>query len=413
MNSLQRLAFGSTLLAALSACAGPSGGGGTAALRPTPVKGGFAITAPVQSWFRPGATPGLDRPCLRGPMLFTSGPAVRVVRLADGEVVSILPLPEGVEQRPGTQWMTPCWVGDRLIAVRSDGVVVGYATDLTPAWSRAVTKSERGLTHGAVAAGGLAVVPTGNNLLALDAATGEPAWLAALDGPIDALPVSDGERVFAGTRKGDLFALNAADGEELWKRGGFGGWLAFALDGDHLFGVDRGQGGSADASELGQPVREGDRGGALFLIDTAEARPLWSSGLAATNASLPFVDGERVWLGFSNVVVPFDAATGKPDLPRGFTTGRNALGTPTAAKDAVAFGNLDGHLYVHDRTDGRVRWSFTPGANPTDPGAPLQVYGFALEGDRLVVRTQAGYYGLAQDDAATEPVEFGTALTAN
>ena len=38
MNSLQRLAFGSTLLAALSACAGPSGGGSTPALRPTPIR---------------------------------------------------------------------------------------------------------------------------------------------------------------------------------------------------------------------------------------------------------------------------------------------------------------------------------------------------------------------------------------
>jgi outer membrane protein assembly factor BamB len=132
------------------------------------------------------------------------------------------------------------------------------------------------------------------------------------------------------------------------------------------------------------------------------------SGLAATNASLPFVDGDLVWLGFSSVVVPFDAATGKPDLTAGFTTGRNALGTPTATLDAVAFGNLDGHLYVHDSADGRVRWSFEPGPNPA--GGLLQVYGFALEGDRLIVRTQAGYYGLAQDDAATEPVEFGTAL---
>lgn len=413
MNSLQRLAFGSTLLAALSACAGPSGGGGTPALRPTPVEGGFAITAPVQSWFRPGATPGLDRPCLRGPLLFTSGPAVRVVRLADGEVARVLPLPEGVEQRPGTQWHTPCWVGDRLVALRSDGLAVGYAADLSPAWSRQVTKADRGLSHGAVAAAGLAIVPTGNNLVALNAESGEPAWLADLQGPIDAQPATDGERLFAGTRKGDLFALNAADGEELWKRGGFGGWLAFALDGERLFGVDRGKGGTAAASELGQGVQQGPRGGALFHLNASDGLPQWSSGLAATNASLPFVDGDRVWLGFSNVVVPFDAATGKPDLAAGFTTGRNALGTPTAAKDAVAFGNLDGHLYVHDRADGRVRWSFTPGANPTDPSAPLQVYGFALEGERLVLRTQAGYYGLAQDDAATEPVEFGTALTAN
>ena len=204
MNSLQRLAFGSTLLAALSACAGPSGGGGTPALRPTPVEGGIAITAPVQSWFRPGATPGLDRPCLRGQLLFTSGPAVRVVRLADGEVARVLPLPEGVEQRPGTQWHTPCWVGDRLVALRSDGLAVGYAADLSPAWSRQVTKADRGLNLGAVAAAGLAIVPTGNNLVALNAETGEPAWLADLQGPIDAQPVSDGERLFAGLRAAEL-----------------------------------------------------------------------------------------------------------------------------------------------------------------------------------------------------------------
>lgn len=406
-----------------SGCAGPSKDESVepappvppAPARPEVSEDGFALTAPRFVWFVPGAAQGLDRPCVRGPLLFTSGPEVRLVRINDGKVMSTLQPPKEVPPRatPKVKWRTPTWIGPVLVTVRADGWAVGYDPQAKPLWQRQVGKVA---LHSALEVDDLAVFATGERVIALRAATGELAWAAVLDAPIDMQPATDGERVFVGTRAGELVALNVHDGEPAWRQGGLG---AFSPNGmtcsdGVVYAVDWGLEGPQSADELGKRLKPGPRGSGLFAFDSETGRPKWSVGLAAKGASRPFVDQEFVWLGFSNVVVPFALADGVPALERGFETGRNPFGSPMSTSNAVVFGNFDGHLYVHDRKTGRVRWSFTPGENPAgSPEELFQVYGFSLAGETLVVRTQAGYCALIQDPEASEPVVFETALRAN
>jgi eukaryotic-like serine/threonine-protein kinase len=66
--------------------------------------------------------------------------------------------------------------------------------------------------------GGRAIV-TGEDgsVVALDVATGNGAWTAPVDGPVEIVAAIAGTAVYAASNGGSAFALESATGRELWR----------------------------------------------------------------------------------------------------------------------------------------------------------------------------------------------------
>jgi outer membrane protein assembly factor BamB len=220
------------------------------------------------------------------------------------------------------------------------------------------------------------------------------------------IPAVHGGRVYVGSEQGYLFALDLATGAEVWSRqsdGIFGHTQPVVVDGRVVLG-DRGSlRPTGDLQDLDRAARERfeieRRGGAVLALDADDGTLLWKTVFGATGLSTPGVGPGFLVAGYGSVVARIDLETGAIDGERLVRTGRNAFGSPTVVGDELVFGNLDGHLYVHDLATGARRWAFRV------PDG--QVHEFVHTGERIYASTTHGLYALGDDpERSAQPAGF-------
>jgi outer membrane protein assembly factor BamB len=245
------------------------------------------------------------------------------------------------------------------------------------------------------------VLAAGNEVVALSPADGQVLWRAPLrEGEeVSMTPAALGDRVFLGTEHGRFLALDVATGQPAWTHEGqskYSVTVPVVVSGKVIVG-DRG-------------IR-GVRSGAVLAFDASSGKPLWSTEFGATGFSAPGVvvdpsGGTQIVAGFGRSVALFDVQTGARAAAPDIRTGANAFGSPTAVGDTIYFGNLDGRLYAHDAATGALRWAFV--LPPSDDAkVRSQVHDFTYVKDRIFVSTTLGLFAIGQDtDAATAPEGF-------
>lgn len=339
-----------------------------------------------------------QQPVISRELLYLAGPQLTARDLDTGAAEFTAPL--------AGPWQTPIVKDDVVVALHEDGTIHAFSADLQRELWQAPAPDTRGFPG--TLAGDVLLIGDGAGVLCLALADGARLWRAELPGRVSLDPACDGERVYAATENGTVVALALATGEPLWKRE-FDtkfGWSDPVLDDGLLFIADRGVGGGQRREDRGKRTDEvqGIRAGALHAFATASGEHLWGRIFGATGFSRPFVDGDSVWAGFGSVVARFDRKTGEIDFEHAIPTGTNAFGSPTVLGDAIVFGNLDGHLYVHDVATRELRWVFEPGGKGTQVGAFT-----SHPGRRLFVSTTCGVFALG-DTPGAEPVLPGFVL---
>jgi outer membrane protein assembly factor BamB len=218
-------------------------------------------------------------------------------------------------------------------------------------------------------------------IVALDAGTGERAWTATLHAPVRAAPAYSDGRVFVVTVDNQLFALAADDGRLLWTYQGL----------PELAGLLGGAAPAVLGPDLVAPFSSGEV--IAFRADTG--RVLWTESLGGGGRSealsqladirgRPVIDRDLVVaVSNSGVTSAIDLATGG----RVWTEDFGGSQSPWVAGDYVYMVTRDGDVVCVTRAEGRVRWvqSLPEFENEVEKTDPIQWSGPTLAGDRLLV----------------------------
>jgi outer membrane protein assembly factor BamB len=179
------------------------------------------------------------------------------------------------------------------------------------------------------------------NVYALDAATGSLSWKHDTRKPVVSTPAVAGDRVLVGSRSYDFLALSAATGEPAWNRYVWFSWVesSATMHGGVAYV------GSSDAA-------------AVFAIDAATGRSLWTADVHGWSWGQPAVTEDRVFIGtssashyvvaFRGLLAALDRATGamawryELKAPESGTYG--SPGSPAVGDGRVFFTTLDGRV---------------------------------------------------------------------
>jgi outer membrane protein assembly factor BamB len=214
-----------------------------------PVVGGGLIfvqdaAAQVSAFSLGGApvwTADLTNPGERGTEGFGGGLALAggrlIVTTGFGEVLALDPASGGVIWRQRLDAVVraaPAATGETVYVIARNDVAYGINAETGRLrWSLPGSRGVAGLVGGAGPAltSGLAILPfASGQMVAVDAASGEPQWGETLSGgrrgfvrrmigDISADPAVSAGRVFAGTQAGEVTASSAADGSRIWTLG--------------------------------------------------------------------------------------------------------------------------------------------------------------------------------------------------
>ncbi len=245
--------------------------------------------------------------------------------------------------------------GGKVFTLDREGRVTAFSLNGGRAWRTDLQpedeKAEAGFGGGLAAEGDLIFAATGfGTVVALNAATGKPAWTKSLTVPIRTSPTAVNGKVFIVNTESELFALSATDGREVWRSRGLpegasilsnvspavsGNLLVVSYASGEVTALDVNTG----EQRWTDSVSGGVVGTSLTTIGDA-ARPVIDDGVVfaasrsgriiATNAK----SGERVW---------------SKDI--------RAAQTPWVAGGAVFVVDMNSQLYALDRKTGKVRWT--------------------------------------------------------
>lgn len=331
-------------------------------------------------WHAGGASFRTDLP-VRGDRVWIGGRHLRALDVRTGAEVA-----RAAQEGP---WMQPVLGGGLVFARHQEGSLHALTLDLDrELWRLGLARA----WHAGTAHGDMYFVTAESEVLAITG--GKVHWRVDLGSPVAMQPATCGRRVFVAAKEGVVVALAVADGDEIWRRetGAEFGWSDPVVDRGVLFLADRGV--------------QGGRKAACNAFDASTGELLWSTEFGATGFSRPHPSGDSVWAGFGVSVAAFDRRTGALDLAHRVKTGRNPFGLPGVAGDALVFGNLDGHLYVHDLASRALRWKFQAGQ-----GDSVQVGAWALHDGVLLVGTTVGLFAIG-DTPGAEPAAPGFVLRA-
>lgn len=406
------------------------------------------ILAPRVMWFVPGCS---GQPTLRDGELYTGGLSVgridpitggvmgvsfellltalgvdpgAIEKGPDGEVLGLradlepeltlqlLRIGENFDPKHTTATVAaaPVVLPSLVLARRlGDGGVTAFDRELTKEiwrWDAVGHRSRESSVPLCLASEELVLVACDSALVALRVADGKEAWRFSVNGRIGMVPASDGERVFFGTDRGLFHAVDLATGAPRWHSGGDGlGWTTPVVVGKRVIVADRG--GLPHWQESSPHELEDGYGsfdpGHLSAYDM-RGKLQWRTSFEGFGISMPGMDsrGKEFFAGYGEEVAPFDVDTGKPDFARAVQTGRHPFGSPTVVGKSLVFGNLDGHLYVHDLESGALRWAFR-----APNGA--RVHDVVHSGKRAYVATSIGLFCIG-DDGNEAPPEPGYVL---
>lgn len=235
--------------------------------------------------------------------------------------------------------------------------------------------------------GGTAYVLTRtHDVLALDAATGEPRW-RGFTGGTGEVPLGSAVRLtttLAIAGDDSIVAFDRVTGRRVWRFRPSGG----ASPGLFV--------GNAD-DDL---VVAGSVTGRIFAIDTASGRLRWSRRIAPASRSTvypPVLADGKVVASFTTFGVPFRGGVvtfdrqGRRLWRRPLQSGAGAAGAPLVADDTVIVPRTDGPVEGVGLADGQPRWTL-PAAVPRDPRQELarDIRPLARAGGLLIVGSLTG-----------------------
>ncbi len=188
---------------------------------------------------------------------------------------------------------------------------------------------------------------SGNEVLAFDLETGKTAWSHRTESIINACPAQVGDSVWTVFMDGFVLRLSAADGQ-----------LAQELEFDFTL----------EASPLllpGLMVFEETSYSAnvqenrLHAIDPATGTGKWATDFASATGRSASSDGQRIFVGASDAILAFDAATGKPAWTHAFPVVTRVY-TPmvSGGRVLVARGSYGpGTIEALDAATGKPAWT--------------------------------------------------------
>ena len=221
---------------------------------------------------------------------------------------------------------------------------------------------------------------------AKNALTGERLWKVKPAGPLRGSPTIAFGQVYVMTQDNQIISLDAATGEILWNKGG-----ASAQSG--VFGV------AAPAAGQGTIVA-GYSSGELTAYRYENGRELWADALARTNISTqvssltdidadPIIDSGRVYaLGQGGRMAAYELVTGQ----RIWELNLAGISTPSIAGEWIFTLTDDARLLAIARTNGRVRWitQLPQFRNEKKKKDPIFWTGPVLAGGQLWVASSRG-----------------------
>jgi eukaryotic-like serine/threonine-protein kinase len=201
--------------------------------------------------------------------------------------------------------------------------------------------------------GDLVVFGSGDgSVYALDRASGALRWRHRTEGIVHAAPIAEGGLVYIGGFGGRLYALRADSGEPAW---------SFDTLGSTFFP----RGGIQRAAAVADGVVYfGSRDYNLYALDAETGAVHWNLRDPAGWIIAPplLLDG-TVYIGSSDPY-RFYAVHHRSGAARWTTrVPSRVFGGAAAVGDRIAFGGFDGRLYLVDRADGSVLWTYQTAAS--------------------------------------------------
>jgi outer membrane protein assembly factor BamB len=261
----------------------------------------------------------------------------------DGTWYSSIPTPE----------LTP---GQQRIAVRltlTDGreyqrqVPAQVAAEVTPTWIASAGGAVQ--SHLVRSADALYVTTMGNDLVALDAASGIERWRFAASDSIFSTPAIDGGVIYFGSADHYVYAIDPATHQPKWKTKTGGAVFA----------------GPAVAHGI---VCVGSVDQIIYGLDAATGDVRWTVKGAGMYQSNTATDGQRFFVGgWDNTFRAIDAATGKIAWEKRIGYDKNgrisfyyspAISSPAVGDGKVFVTTNDGVLHAFDAATGNVAWKF-------------------------------------------------------
>lgn len=236
-------------------------------------------------------------------------------------------------------------------------------------------------------AGGKVYATSGlGDVVALDAATGEQAWLKRPGGPLRGAPTVAQDTIYLTSQDNQLFALDQATGETRWIGAG-------TLELAGVFGT------SAPAAAAGTVVA-GFSSGELTAYRYENGRVVWQDALARTSISIavaslsdidaePVIDNGRVYaIGLGGRMVALELSTGQ----RIWELNIDGIATPWVAGDWIYVVSDSGQLFALARATGKAKWmtQLREWRNQKSKNGVVTWYGPLLAGDRLVLVNSLG-----------------------
>lgn len=256
------------------------------------------------------------------------------------------------------------------------------------------------------------------HLLAIDAHSGRPRWMAPIASGQSFAPLVTGNIGYLSNR-GRLTAFDPATGRSLWNRSGEGATLYPAPSvssglaylggtpqdspGDYLLTAYDARTGESrwkyqiPARVGGDPapspglVHIGGDDGFLRALDATRGGLRWQQNLGAPVRSTPRAAGDAVLVTTDeHGIVAVDAATGRIRWRAHPGRYDSVTGSLFVIRESTVFFGEQGRLYAHDLADGRLRWQ-------RDLGGAMPV----TSGGMAFLTVGKTLYGLGMSDGVT------------
>lgn len=259
--------------------------------------------------------------------------------------------------------------GPGVVALRQSDGSEAYRTtlDRTSASSRIWVQGDR------------AYFTPGEDVYAVEAATGAVFWHAALPSSADySHNTADERAVYVGMRNRRVVALSAADGAQLWEVDVGLGWVFASL----ITGIS--VAGDTVYVAVRRHMDDGDllQRAVVVALDRHSGREIWryeGGGPHANVIDAPTVAGDFLVLSdeYTNTFFALDRATGREAWRvqglRGYVGPYNR---PRVADGVVYAGMGDTHVWAADLRTGKVLWKTATGSS---------IYAVEVCGERIVV----------------------------
>ncbi|MFH1523863.1 MAG: PQQ-binding-like beta-propeller repeat protein [Chloroflexota bacterium] len=181
----------------------------------------------------------------------------------------------------------------------------------------------------------------GRNVYAVNARTGEQAWVQKVDGAVLGMPVLGTENtLYVGTYGDSVYALNTTNGETRWSSSASSWiWSGPVLNGTDLY--------------------VGDAKGSFYAHPLSDAGQAWNQQLNGAIVGSPLITADSIVVGTEAGNVYFMDRTGQNLRP--IAINGKVYSTPVAAGDLVLVALTDGDaILVALDQNGTIEWSFIP-----------------------------------------------------